>query len=148
MLIGGAAALVFICGGLFLAATAGAKPAEKCIQFHQATANATINLVNSELKGDALWIVAEAGADRMRLTAVCKFGADGEVDSLGTDIAWLSSLMDGVTSCLSRSSANWDAHQMRYTQPQEDCGEAAVSKRSRWLRHFRDGDLERAFGKK
>ncbi len=92
--------------------------------------------------------MVEAGANKMRSSAVCKFNAEGDVDPLGTDIAWLSSLMDKVVSCLERSTANWDEQRGQYKRKQEDCGEAAVSRRSGWLRLFNDGDLERAFGKK
>lgn len=92
--------------------------------------------------------MVEAGADRMRSSAVCKFNAASEVDPLGTDIAWLSNLQDNVIACLKRNNDKWDAKQARYKQKTEDCGEEAVSRRSGWLRLFNDGDLEHAFGKK
>lgn len=149
MLIAGATAFILICGGLvFTSAAARTTPADKCLQFNQLNARATLTLVSSSLKPDGTWIVVEAGADKMRSSAVCSFNAAGEVDPLGTDIAWISSLQDNVIACLNRSNANWDAQQGKYKPKQEDCGEAAVSRRSGWLRLFNDGDLARAFGKK
>lgn len=147
MLIAGATAFILLCGCLLLASAASATPAKKCLQFNQLKARATLTLVSSSQNMDRTWILVEAGDHGMRSSAVCSFTASGEVDPLGTDIAWLSSLQDNVIACLERNNDNWNAQLVRSRQKPEDCGEAAVSRRSGWLRLFNDGDLERTFGK-
>lgn len=61
ILAAGAVGLGLILGGLLLAATVGATPADKCLKFNKAQATATINPVGSEQTADGLWITVEAG---------------------------------------------------------------------------------------
>jgi hypothetical protein len=124
------------------------RPENRCLEFYQEKVGASLKLVSSERVGASTWITVAGGLDEIRSTAVCRFHSDGKVDSMGTDIAWITKLTDESAACLDRNIKLWNARELRYDGSTQDCGEEAISRRSRWLRIFNDGDLSVVFGRR
>jgi hypothetical protein len=124
------------------------RPETRCLDFYQDQVGATLKLVSSERAATSTWITVAGGPDGIRSTAVCQFDSDGKVDPVGTDLAWITKLTDESIACLDRNSRLWNAGQMKYEGRTQDCGEEAISRRSRWLRIFNDGDMSATFGRR
>lgn len=121
-------------------------PADQCLRYYKAQTGQQLTLESSEQREGATWItVSRAGGDTA--SAVCSFRANGEVDPIATDLAWLTRLMREVKTCLDGNIKRWDAGNMRFTGTPDNCGERAVAARAGLIRSFNDGELERQFGR-
>lgn len=140
-----AAAIAIVILAWFILAN---RPENRCLEFYQEKVGATLKLVSSERVGASTWITVAGGPDEVRSTAVCQFHSDGKVDSLGTDLAWITKLTDESVACLDKNNSLWNAKEMKFEGRTQDCGEEAISRRGRWLRIFNDGDLSATFGRR
>lgn len=123
------------------------RPANLCLNFYQEKVGANLKLVSSERVGPSTWITVSGGPDETRSKAVCEFGSDGKVNAMGTDMAWITKLMNEMSICLDRNNKLWNEREAKFEGRTQNCGEEAISRRGRWVRIFNDGDLSATFGR-
>jgi hypothetical protein len=117
------------------------------MRYYEKQIGSSLTMKASEQRSGATWITVSMGGSGLS-SAVCSFGADGQVDELGTEVQWLGWLTHEVGTCLNATIKKWDPKNARFTDGVDDCGERAVSVRAGSIRNFDDGYLERQFGRK
>ena len=124
------------------------RPEDRCLKFYQEKVGTSLKLVSSERVGQNIWITVAGGPDETRSKGVCEFDSNGNVNSLGTDVAWITKLVEETSVCLDRNIKLWNDKEAKFEGRTNDCGEEAISRRSRWLRVFNDGDLSATFSRR